>query len=539
MNIANLKKRILRFAVAVALMGAAVEVSHAQSSNGEVEAHNGFGSGFGNNGGANDPGSGTQPQPSPTPETFQAAFEIGSSGKQIKQDCAVCHWLEVHVDGRKLQYGETVTLSKDKTHEVTVTDMPQTRGTPPAGATPPHDDTQTFTVYPKAVGNQTITEIPGSAGDPPQGFIVNSDSVAEYLIDNSQKLLAQNKEWPKNAADEPMNKKAKLISVKLITPAGDPVNSPVEAGTDIANIPDGANEFTYSSATTGVLTIKLKAKVEGIGGMSQNFQDKFKFEVDAVGESTMAWETGNENGKATVNGDFLEAKVTFTGLPENNSDFGKKKARVVVDGQKAEEKEFEVFFPAYEKNHPNDIGDEPESMNWYHYWKQTSAGGSRNYRYDNSIQNSGQTDHSSSGWRVRISSVACKEGIPGAGLPGGIDYFAWIVRHEAKHLSQFSAFWGSGDRIVADDPDGDFVPTANEPTYLLGRPFAPNIFATYLDTIGYYPYAGTAIPDCEDICMRSQSSPTQLDILWTNGSANSADWANPGKQHQTLGKWND
>lgn len=260
MNIAFLKRRIQQLVVFTVFLGAFPDIANAQNSTAEVEAHNSFGSNFGNNGGSGgggggggggtDPGSGTQPQPSPTPETFQAAFEIGSSGKQVKQDCAVCHWLEVHVDGRKLEYGETVTLSKEKTHEVTVTDNPQTRGTPPQGASPPHEDNQTFTVYPKAVGNQTITEIPGSAGDPPQGFAVNKGDSLDYLIDNSQKLLAQNKDWPKNAADEPMNKKAQILPFQV-------QKASIRDGEFIVNIPE------MSFATTGTLDLILKKQSSG------------------------------------------------------------------------------------------------------------------------------------------------------------------------------------------------------------------------------------------------------------------------------------
>lgn len=224
MNIAFRKRSIHPLIVCAIFMLVLLHSSRAQDSTVEVEVYNLFGSSFGNNGvsggngsgGVIDPGSGTPPaQPPSAPETFQAAFEVGASGKQIKQDCAVCHWLEVHVDGRKLDYGEIITLRKDKPHEVTVTDNPETRGAPPADATPPDIDNQTFTVYPMAVGNQTITEIPGAAGEPPKGFIVNKGEVIDYLIDNSQQLFAQNKEWPQNAAEEPMNKKAKLVPVQI------------------------------------------------------------------------------------------------------------------------------------------------------------------------------------------------------------------------------------------------------------------------------------------------------------------------------------
>lgn len=59
-----------------------------------------------------------------------------------------------------------------------------------------------------------------------------------------------------------------------------------------------------------------------------------------------------------------------------------------------------------------------------------------------------------------------------------------------------------------------------------GRPYDPTKAATYPDTIGY---GEDPLRDIEDICMRSQVSPYELDILWENGSANNEDWANPGK----------
>src|SRR5690606_34967672 len=71
-----------------------------------------------------------------------------------------------------------------------------------------------------------------------------------------------------------------FLPVEFITPAGDPVDDPVDAGTTPASIPDGANEFTFSTATTGVLTMKLKVKVQGIGSSSPAELAKFTFELD-------------------------------------------------------------------------------------------------------------------------------------------------------------------------------------------------------------------------------------------------------------------
>ncbi len=110
-------------------------------------------------------------------------------------------------------------------------------------------------------------------------------------------------------------------AAEMITPAGNPVSGSVPAGFDPHSIPDGANEFTYSPATDGgILTITLKAKLTGIGGLGSAFHDKFKFEVDGVGGSKKTWDEANPDGKPTISGDFLEAKVRFTGLPANNSD---------------------------------------------------------------------------------------------------------------------------------------------------------------------------------------------------------------------------
>ena len=74
----------------------------------------------------------------------------------------------------------------------------------------------------------------------------------------------------------------------FITPPGEPANLPIEAGTDPNNIPDGANDFTYSAASPGVLTVKLKARVPGLQSLSAADQARYKFVVWGVGDSDMA-----------------------------------------------------------------------------------------------------------------------------------------------------------------------------------------------------------------------------------------------------------
>ncbi|MFZ4779346.1 MAG: hypothetical protein ACOYM3_28630, partial [Terrimicrobiaceae bacterium] len=208
---------------AIAVVAVSGNVINAQASSSEVEAHNSAGGSFANDGtpnggpaggpgnpggpgGPGDPGSGTAPQPTPTPETFKVAFDVQASGKEVKQDCAVCHWLEVHIDGKKLAFGETATLKKGKSYEVTVKDNPQTRGSPPQGSTPPHDSNQKFTVWPIAVDGQTI-----EASDDKKVIFAQKDQVLEYLIDNSREMLAENKDWYGGI----LQKKAILLPVEV------------------------------------------------------------------------------------------------------------------------------------------------------------------------------------------------------------------------------------------------------------------------------------------------------------------------------------
>ena len=179
---------------------------------GDSESFNRFGSRFGGT-------SGLPPQGPQAVGTFQAAFEVRTGGKQVKQDCAVCHKLSVMINGREYASGAAVTLRKGETHTVKVKDTPEPRDTPPGGdSSPPHISNQKFTVWPKAVDGQTITSIQGNGpADSPQVFIAKKAEILQYLLDNSEALMAQDKDWPENPADEPMNKTARLGSVKLVS----------------------------------------------------------------------------------------------------------------------------------------------------------------------------------------------------------------------------------------------------------------------------------------------------------------------------------
>jgi hypothetical protein len=322
--------------------------------------------------------------------------------------------------------------------------------------------------------------------------------------------------------------------VDMITPAGDPVKAPVEAGPMPLLIPNGANEFTFDQATPGILTLKLAARVQKMSGLPLAEQANFTFEVDGIGNSTLAW-PGNPGGKALqpLAGEVIAATATYTGLPLNNADFGMKTVHVKHGGLIVAGSNFEVFFPKTANNHP-ELGPYPglRPPNWLYYWKQTTAnklnapvryiGNERSRVFVDNLQ------------QINIADDAAAASIKVWGSPRGIDCFAWITAHEAKHITQLIFFWPSGYNSLHDG-DHDWIPNDMEQTYMPGRMYKFDKPDTFLDFIGYHNRTTrlTRINDLEDICMRSQIGPSYgLDILWTNGTANASDWANPGKNSQ-------
>jgi len=167
------------------------------------------------------------------------------------------------------------------------------------------------------------------------------------------------------------NLNVNVIKVTRITPANSPVTATVDGADGTAGTA-GANEYTFSTNSSGIITLKLKAKVDGLSTMDVATQNAFRFDVEAVGDSTLAWEATNPNGQPTINGDFLEATVTFTGLPTSNSGFGLKTAKVKFYSEEVPT-EFEVFFAKEENNHPG-TGNGSTS-NWYYYWASNAVSG--------------------------------------------------------------------------------------------------------------------------------------------------------------------
>jgi len=216
-----------------------------------------------------------------------------------------------------------------------------------------------------------------------------------------------------------------------------------------ASIPDGANEFTFSDATVGILTLKLKVHLPGVVDQSAADQAKYTFTVDAIGSSALSW--GTAGGQATVSGEYLTATATFTGLPQNNTDFGSKTVRLKYDGNEVANAQFEVFFMRDETNHPgNGAGNDP---NWFYYWRLAAGAQNMNLVYGGTgpermnAKTIGMTE-----WRWDVAPDKTKVVMydiaknvdeeyganQGAEIPTGIDAFFSCLLHEQRHLWQIT-----------------------------------------------------------------------------------------------------
>jgi hypothetical protein len=314
--------------------------------------------------------------------------------------------------------------------------------------------------------------------------------------------------------------KIKVFKVDLITPAGDPVNKPVDGGDGSGTVPDGANEFTFSPATVGVLTLKPKGLVTP-SGIANQIAGQCLFGVATISGSSLAWDPANPGGKPTASGDNLLATVRFTGLPTLNTSFGGKKAAVYdADGCKLDEERYEVFFPKTALNHPGTgSGTTP---NWFYYWAGTAVPGydltSGLYIYG------GAWFHTPAKYNgdpadphfTIYDNAADVDQYNSAGLTvdrKGIDTFAATLVHEKTHWGIDLLWQRGGDWNGKDDSDHDKIPDEVE------------IANAHLGLDRMEPSSF----DPPFILGDDQDFWCEVQALGVVGDA-SKDWANPGKQ---------
>lgn len=406
------------------------------------------------------------------------------------------------------------------------------------------------------------------------GTLLTSPYTVSYNAFNTTTLYAEGKspgtttlQWRYSELPAAKDEiEVKVFRLTMITPAGDPVNDPRDSG-------DGQNEFTYSAANPGVLNMNLKALVEP-SGVASNLYGKTRFTVDAIGSSILSWDDQNPNGLPTINGNHLIATVSFTNLPVNNTDFGEKKAALYFDGTKYNESTYEVFFPRDATNH---LGGQSGSPNWFHYWKQVANNSSLIHAGDSGGPKMAEVKGMSQ-WSYMLApdkiNIFVYNQVVSAGRPygvgeylSGIDMFVGTVIHENQHVIQIQnadallttsgsdsfrhgwswnqsvhnhwekgvdAEWGT----AGVDDDGNGITDDANPF----PPFEPgNGDDVTMDHAIYvwWPSLWT-LPVPNNV-----SHPIESDAVNATDNAldeddySTYDWGSPGKQHQTLQKWND
>ena len=246
-----------------------------------------------------------------------------------------------------------------------------------------------------------------------------------------------------------------------VTPKQSPVSNPNDT------TGDGQNEFTYSTASPGVLTIDLKvlAKPTGVAGVTGHdgvkFADRCVFILPSIGGSTFAWDGANTGGKSQVSGEHLIAKATYTTLPASNNDFGLKQAQFQCDSDTSvlPQGPFEVFFPKDADNHP-ELGPYPgpRPPNWFYYWRQfiptgriaTLSFGGAGYGSTNPVTRTTDIGQLASEFNDETSHR-------------GIHAFYETVAHESHHIVLWEGWWGIGGvPNTSQDSDSDTYPDSFE-----------------------------------------------------------------------------
>ena len=314
-----------------------------------------------------------------------------------------------------------------------------------------------------------------------------------------------------------------------VTPKESPVSSPDDSG-------DGQNEFTYSTASPGVLTIDLKvlAKPTGVAGVTGHdgvkFSDRCVFTLPSIGGSTFAWDGANVGGKSEVAGEHLIAKATYTTLPASNSEFGLQQAQFQCDSDTSvlPQGQFEIFFPKDADNHP-EYGPYPidRPPNWFYYWRAGGVCGiPSDAQYDSTasfgytrpgvdtILRLGPLAPTTNSGPETFTGSAPYGSVTVTGTGKGIQCVAETVAHEVYHLTLHNDL---GSRT---DGDGDRIADADEATLdgINSNPADPDTFNLKSIFSGYAAYG-----DNELRCRKKELSPGIT-------VAPSQDWANPGSQ---------
>jgi hypothetical protein len=311
--------------------------------------------------------------------------------------------------------------------------------------------------------------------------------------------------------------------------------------------PEADAQGLFSTDSPGVLTIEAEAG--DFVNMSPDLIDGITWNAPAKAGSSVTYDPPSRKGP--------KIKITYTGLPERNDDFGPTTISASVDtgscGTLDASQRVWLFFPRAAMNNPD--GGVP---NWFYYWKQTPAcegpatfgdpagqcgtpenrvDGAMGYYRDRRLEDKYyvcdlDAVHGLDEPFATVQINQTEDGFDAAEVTG-IDTFAVTCHHENGHFTHFRDWWfahraASPFSIAEDpnqnsvkdsvetvtDPDHDMVPTAVE----VQKGLDPLNAHTILARLGFFK------DDDEEYLAWVDEA------RWVIGSANKFDWACPGKQ---------
>ncbi|MFT5633214.1 MAG: hypothetical protein ACI9SQ_000927, partial [Rubritalea sp.] len=251
--------------------------------------------------------------------------------------------------------------------------------------------------------------------------------------------------------------------------------------------------------------------------------DAVVFEVGSVGDSVKTWDGANPGGIATRSGNNYKAKVSFTGLPKHNWQFGKKIAAFTFATANSSQQPYEVFYNKNATNNPEGL-----NPNWFYYWKEGKVCGiPANAKYNstigygrviNGVLELGPFASKNNNGPETFTGTAAYGSITVTGGGKGIACAAETAVHELRHQHYLDIA-----SVFSADDDSDGIENKNEPSIdgVKTDSSDPDTFNLRLKSPSYAIYAtyGDEEVRCRkrEITHRPQLYPSK-------------DWANPGCQ---------
>lgn len=326
--------------------------------------------------------------------------------------------------------GITSTVSVDKA-ELNLCVGEEATVTATGGPTPAHSPTS----FEWQSGRANVT--PDTLSGKTSVAVIKSNTVGTYNV--KVRYRCKSAQWS-NFKEVEVN----VMKVEMVSPTVD-------------------NKVKFDGSSSGKLEVTFEATATPDTADTRAYMaGRIRFEIDAIGSSSLAWD--NPNGIGVYSGGKFKAKATFTGMPQKNSDFGDTEVRLRVNGCPSQDKNrnIKIFYTATASNHPGG-GTDP---NWFYYYKNQEGGS--DYSYDGSLSTSESTPGSTNS--IKIANNAYTGGsyiitsITGgkrraSGTSGTIKYwkyFSGVIPHERFHVSNGA---GHGPTL---DPDADDLVTTVE-----------------------------------------------------------------------------